>query len=31
VRVKLVLRMADGREAPFETQARIAIVRPLDF
>jgi len=31
VRVKLVLRMPDGREAPFETQARIAIVRPLDF
>lgn len=31
VRVKLVLRMPDGRETPFETQAMIAIVRPLDF
>lgn len=31
VRVKLVLRMPDGRAEPFETQARIAIVRPLDF
>jgi len=31
VRVKLVMRMADGSEAPFETQARVAIVRPLDF
>ena len=31
VRVKLVLRMPDGRDQPFETQARIAIVRPLDF
>ncbi len=31
VRVKLVLQMPDGREVPFETQARIAIVRPLDF
>jgi general secretion pathway protein J len=30
-RVKLVLRMPDGRDEPFETQARIAIVRPLDF
>lgn len=31
VRMKLVLLMPDGREAPFETQAQIAIVRPLDF
>ncbi|HEU4385294.1 MAG TPA: type II secretion system protein [Anaeromyxobacteraceae bacterium] len=31
VQVKLVLKMPDGREEPFETQARIAIVRPLDF
>jgi general secretion pathway protein J len=31
VRVKLTLRMPDGRDQPFETQARIAIVRPLDF
>ena len=31
VRVKLVLLMPDRREIPFETQAQIAIVRPLDF
>lgn len=31
VRLKLVLLMPDGREVPFETQAQVAIVRPLDF
>jgi general secretion pathway protein J len=31
VRVKLTLRMPDGQERPFETQARISIIRPLDF
>jgi general secretion pathway protein J len=31
VRVKLVMRMPDGKERPFETQARVAIIRPLDF
>ena len=31
VRVKLTLRMPDGRERAFETQARVAIIRPLDF
>ncbi len=31
VRIKLTLRMPDGKERSFETQARIAIVRPLDF
>jgi hypothetical protein len=31
VRVKLTLRMPDGKDKAFETQARIAIVRPLDF
>jgi len=31
VRVKLVLKMPDGKEQPFETQARVAIIRPLDF
>ncbi len=31
VRVRLTLRMPDGTERPYETQARIAIVRPLDF
>jgi general secretion pathway protein J len=31
VRVKLTLKMPDGTERPFETQTRVAIVRPLDF
>ncbi len=31
VRMKLTLRMPDGRDRSFETQARIAIIRPLDF
>jgi general secretion pathway protein J len=31
VRMKLTLRMPDGKDRSFETQARIAIVRPLDF
>lgn len=31
VRLKLVLKMPDGRSSTFETQARIAIIRPLDF
>ncbi len=31
VRIKLTLRMPDGKERSFETQARISIVRPLDF
>jgi general secretion pathway protein J len=31
VRMKLTLRMPDGTNRSFETQARIAIVRPLDF
>ena len=31
VRVKLTLRMPDGRDRAFETQARVAIIRPLDF
>ena len=31
VRMKLTLRFPDGRERSFETQARIAIIRPLDF
>jgi general secretion pathway protein J len=31
VRFRLRLRMPDGKDRPFETQARVAIVRPLDF
>jgi hypothetical protein len=31
VKLKLTLRMPDGNERSFETQARIAIIRPLDF
>ena len=31
VRLKLTLRMPDGAERPFETQARVAIIRPLNF
>lgn len=31
VRLKLVLKMSDGKTESFETQARIAIIRPLDF
>jgi len=31
VRMKLLLRMPDGKDKSFETQARVAIVRPLDF
>lgn len=31
VRMRLRLLMPDGKETTFETQARIAIVRPLDF
>jgi hypothetical protein len=29
--MKLTLRMPDGKDRSFETQARVAIVRPLDF
>jgi len=31
VRLKLTLRMPDGAEKSFETQTRIALIRPLDF
>jgi len=31
VKLKLTLRMPDGAERSFETQARIAVIRPLDF
>jgi general secretion pathway protein J len=31
VRMKLTLRMPDGKPRDFETQARVAIIRPLDF
>jgi general secretion pathway protein J len=31
VRVRVTLTMPDGSERPFETQARVAIIRPLDF
>jgi general secretion pathway protein J len=31
VKMKLTLRMPDGKDRSFETQARVAIVRPLDF
>jgi len=31
VKIRLVLKMPDGKERAFETQARIAIVRPLSF
>jgi general secretion pathway protein J len=31
VRLRVRLQMPDGRERGFETEARIAIVRPLDF
>lgn len=31
VRVRVTLTMPDGAERPFETQARIAMIRPLDF
>lgn len=31
VKVKLTLRMPDGADRSFETQARVAIIRPLDF
>ena len=32
VKLKLTLRMPDGKTTrSFETQARIAIIRPLDF
>jgi general secretion pathway protein J len=31
VKVKVTLRMPDGTDRSFETQSRIAIVRPLDF
>lgn len=31
VRVKLTLEMPDRKERTFETQARVAIVRPMDF
>lgn len=31
VRVRLKLKMPDGQERSFETQARVAIIRPLDF
>ena len=31
VKMKLTLKMPDGKDRSFETQARIAIIRPLDF
>lgn len=31
VKLKVRLSMPDGREQSFETQARVAIIRPLDF
>jgi general secretion pathway protein J len=31
VKAKLTVRMPDGKNRDFETQARIAIIRPLDF
>jgi len=31
VRLKLTMRMPDGSERTFETQARVAVIRPLDF
>jgi general secretion pathway protein J len=31
VKVKLGVRMPDGKERTFETQARVAIIRPLSF
>ena len=31
VRIKLTLRMPDGKDRSFETQTRVAIIRPLDF
>ena len=31
VRVQLAVRMPDGTDSRFETQARVAIIRPLDF
>jgi general secretion pathway protein J len=31
VRVKLVMKMPDRTERSFETQARVAIIRPMDF
>jgi general secretion pathway protein J len=31
VRFQLTLRMPDGSDRKFETQARVAIVRPLEF
>jgi general secretion pathway protein J len=31
VRVKITLRMPDGKDRSFETQARVAIIRPMDF
>ena len=31
VKMRLTLRMADGKDRIFQTQARVAIIRPLDF
>jgi general secretion pathway protein J len=31
VRLRLALKMPDGKEAKLETEARIALIRPLDF
>ena len=31
VRFRLVLAAADGKEQTYETQARVAVIRPLDF
>jgi general secretion pathway protein J len=31
VRLRLALKMPDGRVTSFETQTRIAVIRPLDF
>jgi hypothetical protein len=29
--MKLTMKMPDGKNRSFETQARIAIIRPMDF
>ena len=31
VKLRLTLEMPNGKEETFETQARVAIIRPLDF
>jgi hypothetical protein len=29
--MRLTLRMPDGKDRTFQTQSRVAIIRPLDF